>query len=94
MAASSHRREYWFIFLWLTALTALEVGLVYLPISKPLMVSGLLALALAKATLVALFYMHLKHETQVLRSVVGYCLAIPAIYAAVLIAEAGWRLLP
>lgn len=94
MSAANHRREYGFIFIWLTALTALEVGVVYLPIAKALMVTGLIGLALAKATLVALFYMHLKSETQIFRRVIGYCLAIPAVYAVVLIAEAGWRMLP
>jgi cytochrome c oxidase subunit IV len=92
-APTAHRREYWVIFAWLTALTVLEVGVAYLEISKGLMVSALVLLALAKATLVALFYMHLKHETKIFRRTIFYCLGIPVFYAFVLIAEAGWRML-
>jgi hypothetical protein len=42
---------------------------------------------------VALYYMHLKHETKVLKMTVAIPMAAPTIYAIVLISEAGWRLL-
>jgi caa(3)-type oxidase subunit IV len=93
MGVEIHRRQYWFIFVWLTALTALEVGVVYLPIARGLMISALLLLAVAKAALVGFFYMHLGHETRLMRRTVAFCMAIPAVYAAILITEAGWRLL-
>ena len=44
-------------------------------------------LALAKALLVALFYMHLKSETRSLKLVIAIPLLFPALYAAVLMAE-------
>lgn len=89
-----NRREYWIIFAALLVLTVLEVGIAQpsLGISKTLMRLGLVGMALAKAALVALFYMHLKHETRVLRLTVFIPLATPALYAVVLISEAAWRL--
>jgi len=86
------RKEYWKIFVWLTVLTILEVGIVYVPgISWGMLVSALCGLAIAKATLVGLFYMHLKDETKYLRWTVAIPMSLPAFYAVVLIAEAVWR---
>ncbi len=92
--AHVNRKEYFVIFVLLFVLTILEVGLAYVPgIAKPLMVSGLILLAVVKATLVGLFYMHLKHETRVLKLTVLIPMLTPAVYAVVLIAEASWRML-
>lgn len=90
-----NRKEYWVIFGLLLLLTVLEVGIAQpsLGISKTLMRLGLVGMALAKAALVALFYMHLKHETRILRLTVAIPLATPALYAVVLISEAAWRLI-
>jgi cytochrome c oxidase subunit 4 len=89
-----NRKEYLVIFVALVVLTVLEVGLAQVPgISKPLMRLGLVGMALAKAGLVAMFYMHLKHETRVLRLTVAIPLATPALYAVILISEAAWRLI-
>jgi cytochrome c oxidase subunit 4 len=75
-------------------LTVLEVGVAQVPgISKTLMRLSLVGMALGKAFLVAMFYMHLKHETRVLRLTVAIPLATPALYAVVLISEAAWRLI-
>ena len=88
------RRMYWVIFVWLFVLTILEVGVVYVPgISKALLVAALIGMALAKAVLVGLFYMHLQDETKTLQWTVAIPMALPALYAAVLIAEAAWRFL-
>jgi cytochrome c oxidase subunit 4 len=88
-----NRKEYWVIFVYLLVLTILEVGLVYVPgVPKGLMVLGLILLAITKASLVGLFYMHLKHETKILKLTVAIPMATPAVYAVVLIAEAAWRL--
>ena len=87
------RKEYWKIFAVLFVLTVIEVLVAQVPgIGKGFMVSALVGLALAKAACVALFYMHLKHETKVLRAYVALPFAAPAVYALVLIAEAAWRL--
>ncbi len=89
------RKEYLFIFVALAVLTAIEVGVVYTPgIGKGPMILALIGLAVTKASLVALFYMHLKHETRVLKLTVAIPLMTPAVYAVVLIADAAWRHLP
>ena len=87
-----NRKEYWVVFAVLAVLTLLEVGVAHVPgIAKGLLVSALVMLAAAKAAFVMLFYMHLKHETKVLKLTVMGPFALPALYACVLIAEAGWR---
>ncbi len=86
-------KEYLVIFVVLALLTALEVGVAQIPgISKKLMVVALIGLALAKAGIVAMYYMHLKHETKALKMTVAIPIATPALYALVLISEAAWRL--
>jgi len=93
--AHASRAQYLAVFLLLAVLTAVEVGVVYLPgIAKGPMVLALVGLALAKASLVGLFFMHLRHETRALKLTVAVPLMTPGLYALVLVAEAGWRLLP
>lgn len=98
MAEAAHaehhatRKTYVGIFLALGVLTALEIALVKTPgIGKDSMVAGLVLLAVVKATLVGLYFMHLKWETKVMKWMVGVPLATPAVYAVVLIADAMWR---
>ena len=86
------RKEYWVIFAWLTALTAIEVGIVYIPMNIGLLISALCGLALAKAGLVGYYYMHLNHETSPLRWSVIVGMMIPVVYALALIAEGMWRM--
>jgi cytochrome c oxidase subunit IV len=93
--AHVNRKEYGVVFLALAVLTAIEVGVVYLPgIGKAPMIVALVGLAVSKAALVGLFFMHLKHETRILKLTVLIPMATPALYAFVLIADAMWRLLP
>lgn len=88
-----NRKEYWAIFALLFVLTILEIGVAKMPgITHGLKLSALVLLAVAKAALVGLFFMHLKHETRVLRLTVVIPLVMPAIYALVLITEGAWRL--
>ena len=56
------------------------------------MVTALFGLALVKAILVALFYMHLKSETRILKWSVFIPMSIPAFYALILVVEAAWRM--
>ncbi len=89
------RKEYIVVFAALALLTAVEVGVVYMPgIGKGPMILALIGLAVTKASLVGLFYMHLKNETRILKLTVAIPLMTPAVYAVVLIAEAAWRLTP
>ena len=85
-------KEYLIIFVILAALTLLEVVIAQIPgLSKKLLGVALVGLALTKAAIVGLYYMHLKSETRVLKLTVALPLAAPTIYAIVLITEAAWR---
>ena len=84
MAHGSRRRQYILVFFALIVLTLLELGVVRIPMGK--------GLALARAAAVAMYFMHLRDETRVMRWMVGGCLlSIPPLYAFVLIAEAMFR---
>jgi cytochrome c oxidase subunit 4 len=50
------------VFVYLTVLTAAELGVYGMGLPKTVMVGALVALALAKATLVAMYFMHLAIE--------------------------------
>ena len=89
-----NRKEYWVIFFVLGILTVLEVGVVDVPVGKNLIILALVSLAVVKAAIVALFYMHLNHNTKIMKLSIALPLSIPAIYAVVLIIAAQVRLLP
>ncbi|GIW39762.1 MAG: hypothetical protein KatS3mg076_0339 [Candidatus Binatia bacterium] len=61
MAAHS-RPNYMAIFYWLAILTAGEIAVTFLPIAKLLIGILLVGFALTKASLVALYFMHLRFE--------------------------------
>lgn len=54
--------NYMGVFYWLAALTIIEVGVTFLPITKFGQGVLLVVLAFTKAALVALYFMHLKFE--------------------------------
>ncbi len=58
--------NYMGVFYWLAALTAIEVGVTFLPLTKLAIGAILVALAFTKAGLVALYFMHLKFERRTL----------------------------
>lgn len=67
MTSSAHSTaNYLRIFYILLALTIVEVGIVYLHLPKILLVSLLVVLAVWKAALVAMHFMHLKFERRTL----------------------------
>jgi cytochrome c oxidase subunit IV len=87
-----NRTQYLVVFAVLGLLTLVELGVVRTPgIARPAVVVALVTLAIAKAALIALYYMHLRFETRFLRATVLGPLVAPAIYGLVLIAEAGTR---
>jgi caa(3)-type oxidase subunit IV len=92
--AHVNRKEYWTIFIVLSVLTILEVGVVYAGVPRTPLFLALSGLAIVKATCVGLFFMHLKYETKILRRTVAIPMSIPAFYALILIAEGAWRRLP
>jgi cytochrome c oxidase subunit 4 len=70
--ATIHKKElsYMAIFGWLFVLTVVEIGVVFLPTARLLIGILLVGLALTKASLVALYYMHLKLERRTLTLIV------------------------
>ena len=66
-ATHQHRPNYMLIFVFLAVLTGVEVTVAFTAIPKSIQVLFLIALAIAKATLVGMYYMHLRYEGRVLR---------------------------
>jgi cytochrome c oxidase subunit 4 len=67
MTTTTHDEpNYMGVFWWLLALTLLELGVIYVPIHRFAILALLVALAVAKAVLVALYFMHLKFERRTL----------------------------
>ena len=62
MSTTHQEPNYTAVFLALTVLTVVEIGVVFVPISKLVIGIALILLALVKATLVALYFMHLRYE--------------------------------
>jgi len=67
MSETAHPEpNYMGVFWWLLALTIIEVAVIYLPIAKLAIAIMLITLAITKAALVALYFMHLKFERRTL----------------------------
>ncbi|MBI3000159.1 MAG: cytochrome C oxidase subunit IV family protein [Deltaproteobacteria bacterium] len=69
------------VFWWLLALTILEIAVIYMPWARLIIVILLVGLALSKASLVALYFMHLKFE----RVTLGVIALTPLILCVFLI---------
>ncbi len=90
MTSSEHKTpNYMAVFWWLAAFTAVEVAYSsLLPHEhKILLIVGLVGFAAIKATLVALFFMHLKFERKSLGIIVGSTLILGIILVSVGMAE-------
>ena len=90
MTSSEHKTpNYMAVFWWLAAFTADEVAYSsLLPHEhKALLIIGLVGFAAIKATLVALFFMHLKFERKSLGIIVGSTLILGIILVSVGMAE-------
>lgn len=62
MAAEHTEPNYMGVFWWLLALTILEIAVIYMPMAKLIIIILLVGMAISKAALVALYFMHLKFE--------------------------------
>ena len=83
--------NYILIWVYLAVLTAAELGLAFeLPIGRNLKLILLLALAVWKAFLVAMFFMHLKFERWNLRMLFIIPLPLAAILILAVISEKVW----
>ena len=82
MADKGHKHpNYMAIFWWLAILTVVELGVIFMPIGKVTIGVMLCALALTKAALVAMYFMHLRFETRTL----GLIAVTPLTLATLLI---------
>lgn len=92
--SESHRQRpnYMRIFIFLAVLTAVEVAIAFLAIPKSVQGLVLFAFAIAKASLVALYYMHLRFEPQILRIIaIGPLLFVAILMLLPLLDLAGLR---
>jgi cytochrome c oxidase subunit 4 len=90
---TAHRKHppYLMIWLYLAVLTAAEVGLAFeLPLSQNMKLIGLLVLAVWKALLVALYFMHLKFEKWNLRILAIFPLPLAVIFVLAAMSEKIW----
>ena len=77
-AAEHHPANYIAVFIYLTLLTGAELGIYGLGLPRTIMIGSLVALALAKAVLVAMYFMHLAMERKGLWVVAATPLVIVA----------------
>jgi cytochrome c oxidase subunit 4 len=73
----------------LTAVTALEVGVIYIRFLTPIIVPLLLVMATAKFVLVVMFFMHLRYDPRPLTAVFVGPLVIASLLGLALIALVG-----
>src|SRR5947199_6952559 len=81
MATAHKHPNYMAIFWYLAILTVVELGVIFMPIGKVTIGVLLCALALGKATLVAMYFMHLRFETRTL----GLVAVTPLVIATLLV---------
>jgi cytochrome c oxidase subunit 4 len=77
---STWMTTYWRVFVALAVLTIVEVWIARQEGSKVLLAATLVAFALCKAALVAMYYMHLRYE----RRLLWYVATLPFVFAAIL----------
>ena len=74
---------FWSLFI----LTILEIALANAPFARVWIVVTLVVLALMKASLVALFYMHLKFEKYIFYIIVFFPLLLATIFTVMVLAD-------
>ena len=80
--AGAHKHpNYMAIFWWLAILTVVEIAVIYMPLTRLVIGMLLVCLAVSKAALVAMYFMHLKFETRTL----GMVAVTPLVIATLLI---------
>lgn len=89
MAAESHKHPNYMAIFWMLAiLTVVEIGVVFLPFGKLVNGTMLCALAVTKAAMVAMYFMHLKFETRTLGLIAVTPLAIATLLVFVILPDA------
>ena len=80
MTQAHKQPNYIAIFWWLLALTVLEVAVIFAPMARVLIAILLVGMALSKASLVAMYFMHLKFE----RTTLGLIAMTPLLLCVML----------
>jgi cytochrome c oxidase subunit IV len=88
MADEHKHPNYMAIFWTLAILTVVEIAVVFLPFGKMINGTMLTALAISKAALVAMYFMHLKFETRTLGLIAVTPLAIATLLVFVILPDA------
>ena len=87
MTEAHKQPNYIAIFWWLLALTILEVGVIFMPLSRMLIAILLVGMALSKASLVAMYFMHLKFERRTLGLIAVTPLAIAILLIFIILPD-------
>jgi caa(3)-type oxidase subunit IV len=87
MTEKHAKRPYMWVFLWLAVLTAIEVGVANLAFNKTLQIILLAILAVGKALLVAMFYMHLRYDKSILSVIGGFPFFLAVVMALIILAD-------
>ena len=88
MADAGHKHpNYMAIFWWLAGLTVIEIAVIFAPFAKFTIGVLLCALALAKASLVAMYFMHLRFEARTLGLIAITPLTIATLLVFVLLPD-------
>jgi cytochrome c oxidase subunit 4 len=84
---AKHGPSYMAIFWYLAVLTVVEIAVIFAPLPRMAIGVLLVALASAKATMVALYFMHLRIETKTLGYIALTPIAIGALLVLVLLPD-------
>lgn len=88
MAVTVHKHpNYMAIFWWLAILTAIELAVIFAPLGKFTIGTLLVALAVGKASLVAMYFMHLRFEVRTLGLIAVTPLAIATLLIFLLLPD-------
>lgn len=87
-AETTHKQPNYAAIFWaLLILTLFEIATANMPFPKAAVVLGLVFLAMIKASLVALFYMHLKFEKLIIYFIVAFPLFLAVILTVMILAD-------
>ncbi|MBI4611233.1 MAG: cytochrome C oxidase subunit IV family protein [Candidatus Rokubacteria bacterium] len=87
MAEAHKSPNYMAIWGWLFVLTVLEIGVIYLPVVKVVIAILLVSLAVSKASLVAMYFMHLRFERLTLGLIAVTPLALGGLLVFLLVPD-------
>jgi caa(3)-type oxidase subunit IV len=91
VAGGDRNSHYVLVFLVLVTLTAMEVSLIGMDLTRAVRITALAGLAMAKGGALLLFFMHLRSESPALKLVAALPLVVAPAFAIVLMLDAVYR---